>query len=59
MERDEDVLSPSVLTQNTFLPNRNILDDELSIIASILEFENCDFADYKESTSANTSHVSV
>ena len=45
------------LTQNTFLPNRIILDDELSIMASILESENRDFFYYKESTRANTSHA--
>ena len=57
MESDEDEFSLSELTQNTFLPNRITLDDELSIIASILESENPDFVDYKESTSANTSHA--
>ena len=56
MESDEDNSSLSRLTQNTFLPNRIILDDELSVIASILESENRDFVAYKESTNANTSH---
>ena len=51
MESDED-FSLSGLTQNTFLPNRFILHDELSVIASILVFENRDFVDYKEPTSA-------
>ena len=57
MESDEDDFSLSGLTQNTFSPNRIILDHELSIIASILESENRNFVDYKESTSANTSHA--
>ena len=56
MESDEN-FSLSGLTQNTFLPNRFILNDELSIIASILVSENRDFVDYKEPTSANTSHA--
>ena len=50
MESDEADCSLSGLTQNTFLPSRIILDDEVSIIASILESENRDFVDYKEST---------
>ena len=58
MESDEDDFSLSGLMQNTFLLNRTILDDEQSIIiASISESENLDFVDYKESTSANTSHA--
>ena len=57
MGSDEDNFSLSGLTQNTCLPNRIILDDELSIIANILESENLDFVVYKESTSANTSHA--
>ena len=57
MGSDEDNFSLSRLTQNTFLPNRIILDDELSIIANILESENLDFLVYKESTSANTSYA--
>ena len=51
MESDEDDFSLSGLTKNTFL------DDELRIIASILESGNHHFLDYKESTSANTSHA--
>ena len=47
MESDEGDFSLSGLTQNTFLPNRIILDDELSIIANILESENRDFVVYK------------
>ena len=43
MESDEDNFSLSGLAQNTFLPNHIILDDELSIIVSILESENRDF----------------
>ena len=54
---DEDDFSLSGITKNTVLPNRVILDEELSTIASILESENRDFVDYKESTSANTSHA--
>ena len=50
MESDENNFSLSGITQNTFLPNGIILDDELSIIASILESENRDFVVYKEST---------
>ena len=57
MESDEDDFSLSGLKQNAFLPNRIIFDDELSIIASILESENRDFVEYKESTSVNTSHA--
>ena len=57
MESDEEDFSLSGLTQNTFLPNRIFLDDELSIIASVLESENRDFVDYKESIRANTSHA--
>ena len=57
MESNEDDFSPSILTQNTFLPNHIILDNELSVIASILESENRDFVDYKEPTRANTSHA--
>ena len=49
MESDEDNFSLSGLAQNTFLPNHIILDDELSIIVSILESENRDFVAYKES----------
>ena len=51
MESDEGNFSG--LPQNTFLPNRITL----SIIASILESENGDFVDYKESTSANAGHA--
>ena len=59
MKSEEDDFTLSGLTQNTFLPNRIILDDELSIIASTLGSENLDFVDYKESTtttSPSTSH---
>ena len=47
MESDEDDFSLSGLTQNTFLLNRFILNDEQSIIASISESKNRDFVDYK------------
>ena len=57
MESSEDNFSLSGLTQNMFLPNRIFLDDELSIIASILEFETRDSVGYKESVGANTSHA--
>jgi hypothetical protein len=40
---DEEDFSLSGLTQNTFLADPVILDDELSIISSILETENLDF----------------
>jgi hypothetical protein len=56
MDSDEEDFSPSGLTQNTFLADPVILDDELSIISSILETENLDFGN-SESTSANTSHA--
>ena len=49
MESDGDNFSLSGLAQNTFLPNYIILDDKLSITASILESENRDFVVYKES----------
>jgi hypothetical protein len=39
MDSDEEDFSLSGLTQNTFLADPVILDDELSIISSILETE--------------------
>ena len=57
MESDEDDFSLSGLTEKYIFTNCIILDRELSIIASILESDNRDFVDYKESTSANTSHT--
>jgi hypothetical protein len=56
MDSDEEAFSLSGLTQNTFLADPVILDDELSIISSILETENLDFGN-SESTSANASHT--
>ena len=47
MESDEADCSLSGLTQNTFLPSRIILDDKVSIIASILESENRDLSTTK------------
>ena len=57
MESDEGDFSLQGLTQNTFLTNRIIFRDELSIIERILESKNRDFVGYKESTSENTSHA--
>ena len=58
MDSDEEDFSLSGLTQNTFLADPVILDDEqlISIISSILETENLDFGN-SESTSTNTSHA--
>jgi hypothetical protein len=56
MDSDEEDFSLSGLTQNTFLADPVILDDELSIISSILEIVNLDFGN-SESTRANTSHA--
>ena len=55
IDSDEDDFSLSGLTQNTFISDPIIFDDDLSIISSILECENLDFGSRK-STSADTSH---